>query len=71
MSEQYHYNYAQIDLETGECFGVRTRTSEIINPALIPIEVDSNDYIGKYYNQANGKWYEDAAFTIEWPEPTA
>ena len=68
MALNYYYKYAEIDPETGWCFGIRTTTREVINPALIPIAVDSYDYIDKYY--LNGAWYEDAAGTIPWTEPT-
>lgn len=64
IEPRYHYKYAVIDTETGECLGVRTRTSPIDNPALIPIEVEDDNYIGKYY--LNGSWWEDAAGTIPW-----
>ena len=65
MNERrFYYKYAQIVVETGECIGVRTRTSPIDNPALIPIEVEDDNYIGKYY--LNGSWWEDAAGTIPW-----
>ena len=64
MSVNYAYNYAEIDLETGECTGVRTQTYQIDHPALIQIPTDDDNYIGKYY--LNGAWYEDAAGTIPW-----
>ena len=64
---RYYYKYAEIDIETGECIGVMTRTSPASNPALIPIEVEDYDYLGKYY--LNGSWYEDAAGTIPWESP--
>ena len=69
MAINYAYNYAEIDLETGECFSIRTTTREINVPELIPVAIDSDEYIGKYY--LNGSWYEDAAGTIPWAEPTA
>ena len=59
-----YYKYAEIDVDTGECVGVRTQTFPINNPALIPIEVEDDEYIGKYY--LNGSWWEDAAGTIPW-----
>lgn len=71
MAVNYAYNYARIDVSTGRCTGIQTRSDVVDNPAMIPIEVYSYDYYGKYYNRADGKWYEDAAFTIEWAEPTA
>ena len=64
MAVNYAYIYAEIDTETGECVGVFTRTSEISNPALIPLSVYDPEYIGKYY--INGAWYEDAEGTIPW-----
>lgn len=64
MAMNYAYNYAQIDLETGLCVGVRSRSAEIVNPALIPIPVYDEEYIDKYY--LNGAWYEDAEGTIPW-----
>jgi hypothetical protein len=69
IQPRMYYKYAEIDLDTGECIGVMTRSHPLSNPALIPISVDDNDYIGKYY--LNGSWYEDAAGTIPWTEPTA
>lgn len=59
-----YYKYAEINTETGKCIGVRTMTSPINNPALIPIEVEDYNYIGKYY--IDGNWYEDAEGTIPW-----
>ena len=64
MAVNYAYNYAEIDVETGLCFGVRTTTYEIDNPALIPIPVYDGNYVDKYY--IDGAWYEDAAGTIPW-----
>lgn len=64
MAVNYAFNYAEIEVDTGECTGVFTRTSELNNPALIPIPVYDPEYIGKYY--INGAWYEDAAGTIPW-----
>lgn len=65
MTERrFYYKYAEIEVDTGECIGVRTMTSPINHPALIPIEVEDDNYIGKYY--LNGSWWEDAAGTIPW-----
>lgn len=65
MSERrLQYNYAGIDLETGECMSCMTYSYEINDPAFIPVPKAYNDYIGKYYH--NGSWYEDAEFTIPW-----
>lgn len=64
MAVNYAYNYAEIDLTTGMCIGVKTTTAETIHPALIPIPVYDGEYLLKYY--INGEWYEDAAGTIPW-----
>lgn len=66
MAELYAYNYAQIILATGLCISVVTQTDESSREDMIPIPVDDPEYALKYYNQANGQWYEDAAFTIPW-----
>ena len=58
------YNYAEIDLETGECIGVLTTTRLKTGEEYIRIERYDEDYICKYY--LNGQWYEDAAGTIPW-----
>lgn len=64
MAQNYEHNYAEIDLETGECIGVLTTTAEINDPHLIEIPVYDDEYGGKYY--INGNWYEDAEGTIPW-----
>lgn len=64
IEPRLHNIYAQIDIETGECIGVRRTTEIINNPAMIPIPVYDEDYGGKFY--INGAWYEDAAGTIPW-----
>lgn len=64
IEPRLYYKYAEIDVDTGECVGLRTQTYPIDNPALIPIEVSDENYIGKYY--INGEWYEDAEGTIPW-----
>lgn len=64
IQPRLYYKYAEIDLETGECIGIMTRTAPLDHPAMIPIEVRDEEYIGKYY--INGNWYEDAEGTIPW-----
>lgn len=64
IQPRLYYKYAEIDLETGECVGLITRTAPLNNPALIPLEVYDEEYFGKYY--INGNWYEDAEGTIPW-----
>ena len=66
MAAQYAYNYALID-ETGWCYEVSsTSRSHDGEEGWIAIPEYDNSYLEKYYNTADGKWYEDAAFTIEW-----
>ena len=64
IEPRLYYIYAHIDVDTGECIGVRRTTDLINNPALIPIPVYDEEYGGKFY--INGNWYEDAAGTIPW-----
>lgn len=64
MSQNYAYNYAVIDVDTGLCTGVRSSSLELSNPALVEIPVYDTEYVDKYY--INGAWYEDAAGTIPW-----
>lgn len=65
MSQQYHYNYAEIDPATNMCIGVMTTDwPDTETPNLVEIPVDDPEYICKYY--INGSWYEDAAGTIPW-----
>ena len=66
MAQQYAYNYAIID-ETGMCVEVQTTTRDCTGyDGYIAIPEYNEEYIMKYYNTADGKWYEDAEFTIEW-----
>ena len=64
MAQQYYYNYAEIDLETGMCIGVITTTLERNEETLIEIPVYDEEYCLKFY--INGNWYEDADGTIPW-----
>ena len=67
MAQQYAYNYAVID-ETGMCTDVYSTSHGYDELPADHVEVPECDgnYLFKYYNRADGKWYEDAAFTIEW-----
>lgn len=64
IEPRLYFKYAEIDLETGMCIGVRTQSYEVNNPALVPIPVDDPEYLFKFY--INGNWYEDAEGTIPW-----
>lgn len=63
IESRLQYNYAKIRLDSGLCVGCMTFSYEIINEAYIPVPRASNEYAGKYYNQADGLWYYDADFT--------
>ena len=56
------YNYAEIDLDTGECISVLTTSRLKTGSQYIRIERYDEDYMGRYY--INGAWYEDAEGTI-------
>lgn len=59
------YNYAIID-ETGWCYEVCSTSSNCDGmDGYVPIPVYSYDYMEKYYNLADGKWYYDAGFSNE------
>ncbi len=66
MAEQrLAYNYAIID-ETGWCYEVRSTSMNCDDEEFfIPIPRYNNEYVEKYYNVANGKWYHDAEFLNE------
>lgn len=62
-SVNLEFNYACINLETGECLGCATFSYEIINDAYIPVPHAYSSYVGKYYNQEDGLWYYNPEFT--------
>ena len=66
MAQQYAYHYAIIDATTGECIGYDDTSLQTDDPRYVLIDEWDDGYLFKYYNRADGKWYEDAAFTIEW-----
>lgn len=63
VQPRLQYNYAKINLTTGECVGCATFSYQINNAAYITVPRASDEYIGKFYNQSNGLWYYDAQFT--------
>lgn len=67
MATNYAYYYAVLDLATGECYEVQDTTDYMDPnefPEYIAIPEYNEDYIGNYYNQADGNWYTDPEFTI-------
>lgn len=67
MSVNLQYNYAHIIPATGECITCMTFSYEINHPEWIAVPT-LGDYVGKYYNAADGLWYWDAGFTELWLE---
>lgn len=68
MAQQYQYAYAVISPEMGDmCYEVLDTTVEYADdPNYIDIGTYNGNYLFKYYNRSNGKWYIDAGFTTEW-----
>ena len=64
MSINLQYDYAQV-LESGECVGVITSSDVIDHPWYILIPDNNNDYIGKWYNRSDEKWYYESEFINE------
>lgn len=77
MSIQFQYKYAIIR-ENGLCTSKIDTTDYVLDRLHVPIEDDSLPYLMKYYypipetvtsfDDFQGKWYSDAAHTIEVPE---
>jgi hypothetical protein len=66
MSLNYEYYYAIIELDTGLCVAVYDTSVYADDPTYIAIPEYNEDYLMKYYNAANGKWYLDDSFSTEW-----
>ena len=60
------YNYAKVNLTTGECTSCGTFSYQINNPAYIEVPENDPDYCGKFYDFNTGLWYIDSAKTILW-----
>lgn len=76
MSVKYAYNYAIIWREDNMCIEVRTCTDNEDNASndtylFVRIPTENYSYLMKYYDEATGKWYLDAAMTQEWMPPVA
>lgn len=59
------YNYAQLNVETGECVGVLTSSYVINHEAYVQIPEANNEYRGKFYNRENELWYYEPEFITE------
>lgn len=62
------YTYAIID-EDYRCYGCKTYSYEVPLSNYIPVAHVNEDYIGKYYNPADGLfYYEPEYITVFDPE---
>lgn len=65
-SQQLQYIYAQIDPLTGKCVSVFTSSDYIPFPDEYILITDfTYDYLDKYYNAADEKWYYESDFVTE------
>lgn len=69
MALNYEYIYAEIDLDTNECIDVFSTTAINSAPCIVVLEVNDPEYLGKYYNWDNGKFYYDPEYTQEYISP--
>ena len=69
MALNYEYSYAVIDLETGECLHVFSDSEQLdisSNPEIIVIPEYEEEYLYKWYNQSDKKWYNESTFETEY-----
>lgn len=69
MSMNYAYNYAEIDPSTNMCVGFYSCTYESDDPNWVLVPVNDPEYICKYYNWDDGKFYYDPEYTQEYISP--
>lgn len=68
MSTNYQYNFAIIERATNMCMEVRTSTYDQSDASdsewlYVQTETYNEEYVFKYYNEADGNFYYDAEFT--------
>lgn len=61
----YEYIYAKINPDLNMCIGIYTGTCSNDNPNWIEIPEYNAEYMFKYYNMGNEKWYYDEGMTQE------
>ena len=76
-TRRYGYRYAVLRAN-GLCTGTQDTTNYILDPLYVPISDVMLPYLTKYYypipetvtsfDDFHGKWYADAAYTVEVPE---
>ena len=62
MSQNLEYVYAIIDTSTGVCLGTYTSSGEITGENFVPIPQLDDNYVGKYYNPADGLFYYEPEY---------
>lgn len=70
MAVNYAYNFAIIDRATTMCIEVRTSTRDESGSSddvelYVLVPTYNEEYLLKYYNEADGKFYYDPEFTQE------
>lgn len=65
MSMNYAYNFARIDSATNMCMAVQSSSSSELGENWVRIPVYDEEYLFKYYNWDDEKFYYDAAYTQE------
>ena len=70
MAVNYYYNYAIVDRATMMCMEVRGSTLDQSDASdeyeiYVSIPEYNEEYVFKYYNEADGKFYYDAEYTQE------
>ena len=71
MAINYEHNLALIDPETNMCIQVMSTSDpeEANMPNVVTIEVYDEEYLFKYYNWDNGKFYYDPEYIQEYISP--
>jgi len=68
MAVNYYYNYAIVDRESMMCVEVRTSTLDQSDASdeyeiYVTIPEYNEEYICKFYNEADGQFYYDIEYT--------
>lgn len=76
MATNYAYHYAIVQESNGWCLETRDTSTYILDRTFVPVDSIDKEYGLKYYwplpdtvtsfDDFQGKWYTDAAHTIEW-----
>lgn len=74
MAVNYAYNFAIIDRASTMCVEVRSSTrdesgSSTDTELYVLVPVYDEEYLFKYYNEADGKFYYDPEYTQEYISP--